>query len=254
MIEDGFGIRDSPLSDSVLGYSKEVPIVQTVQVVQVVSGNSYDLNGAQRLNRAKRLNVLNNNLHSAHCRACKERVREILTLVYGECRVNHSFPWPAQPQDYGNSPVGDLLKKTQTELGNFRGHRDFIKSAQIPPCDFYISDPPFILEFDESQHFSRPRLIALTLYTDAIKLGFFLQRWKGLCREIDAKDDQPFDRDERRAWYDTLRDVVPSLHGFKPTVRLYAGDYPWCSFQAASDHDQAKFCDLLGGRLPSRNR
>jgi hypothetical protein len=59
MIEDNFAIRDSPLSDSVLGYSKEVPIVQTVsakqfgadpsfggQVVQFVSGNSYDLNGA----------------------------------------------------------------------------------------------------------------------------------------------------------------------------------------------------------------
>jgi hypothetical protein len=192
--------------------------------------------------------------HSAHCRACKERGREILTLVYGECRVNHSFPWSAQPQAYENSPVGDLLQKIQTELGNFRGHRDFIKSAQVPPCDFYISDPPFILEFDESQHFSHPRLIALMLYMDAIKLGISLERWKSLCREIDAKDDQPFDRDERRAWYDTLRDLVPSQYGFKPTVRLYAGDYPWCSFQAASDHDQAKFCDLLKGRLPSRSR
>jgi hypothetical protein len=27
MIEDDFAIRDSPLSDSVLGYPKEVPIV-----------------------------------------------------------------------------------------------------------------------------------------------------------------------------------------------------------------------------------
>src|SRR5688572_25947796 len=131
MIEDGLAIRDSPLSDSVLGYSQEVPIVQTVQVVQFVSGNSYDLNGAQRLNRAKRLNVLNDNLHSAHCRACKERVREILTAVYGECRVNHSFPWPAQPQGYSNSPVGNLLQRIHTELGNLHSHRDFIKSSQV---------------------------------------------------------------------------------------------------------------------------
>jgi hypothetical protein len=192
--------------------------------------------------------------HSAHCRACKERVRELLVVVYGACRVNHALPWSARPQDYGNSPLGNLLQRIQTALGDGRGHRDFVKSAQVPPCDFYISDPPFILEFDESQHFSHPRLIALALYTDAIKLGFSLERWKSLCREIDAKDDQPFDRDERRAWYDTLRDLVPSQYSFKPTVRLYAGDYPWCSFQAASDHDQAKFCDLLKGRLPSRNR
>ena len=198
------------------------------------------------------LNVLNNNLHSAHCRACKERVREILTLVYGECRVDHSFPWSAQPQAYENSLVGDLLQKIQTELGNFRGHRDFIKSAQVPPCDFYISDPPFILEFDESQHFSRPRLVALSLYPDQIDVGFSLSHWKKLCREIDANDDQPFDRDERRAWYDTLRDLVPNQYGFKPTVRLYAADYPWCSFDARSDQDLDSFRNLLADRLPRR--
>jgi hypothetical protein len=196
------------------------------------------------------LNVLNNNLHSPHCRACKERVREILTLVYGKCRVNHSFPWSAQPLAYENSPVGDLLKKIQTELGNFRGHRDFIKSAQVPPCDFYIADPPFILEFDESQHFSRPRLVALSLYPDEIDVGFSLPHWKELCREIDAKDDQPFDRDERRAWYDTLRDLVPRQYGFMPTVRLYAADYPWCSFDARSDHDLDILRNLLADRLP----
>jgi hypothetical protein len=144
------------------------------------------------------------------------------------------------------------LQKIQTELGNFRGHRDFIKSAQVPPCDFDISDPPFILEFDESQHFSRPRLVALSLYTDKIKLGFSAERWKELCREIDAKDDQPFDRDERRAWYDTLRDLVPSQYGLKPTVRLYAGDYPWCSFDARSDQDLDIFRNLLADRLPRR--
>jgi hypothetical protein len=242
------------LSNSVLGYSKEVPIVQTVQVVQFVSGNSNDLNGAQRLNGAKRLNILNDNVHSAHCRACKERVRKLLAATYGDCRVGHQFAWSAQPKDYTGTPIADLLKRICAGLGDFRGHRDFIKSAQVPPCDFYISDPPFILEFDESQHFSRPRLVALSLYPDEIDLGFSLSHWKELCREIDAKDDQPFDRDERRAWYDTLRDLVPGQYGLKPTVRLYAGDYPWCSFQAASDHDQAKFCDLLGGRLPSRNR
>jgi hypothetical protein len=39
MIDDAFAIRDSPLSASVLSYSEEVPIVQTVQGVQFVSGN-----------------------------------------------------------------------------------------------------------------------------------------------------------------------------------------------------------------------
>ena len=187
--------------------------------------------------------------HSAHCRACKERVRELLTVVYGACRVNHALPWSARPQDYGTSPLGTLLQRIQTALGDGRGHRDFVKSAQVPPCDFYISDPPFILEFDESQHFSHARLITLSLYPEAFKLGFPLARWRELCREINAVDDQPFDRDERRAWYDTLRDLLPSLHGFEPTVRLYAGEYPWCSLDASSDSDRANFRGLLGTRL-----
>lgn len=194
---------------------------------------------------------MNDNLHSAHCRACKDRVRELLALVYGECSVNHSFPWSAQPQDYGNSPVGILLQQIHTDLGNLRGHRDFSKSALVPPCDFYISDPPFILEFDESQHFSRPRLVTLSLYAEQINLGFSLERWKELCREIDAQDDTPIDRDERRAWYDTLRDLVPNLHGFKPTVRLYAGEHPWCSFDARSDRDLDIFRHMLVDRLKS---
>ena len=193
---------------------------------------------------------MNNNLHSAHCRACKERVRELLALVYGKCSVNHSFPWSAQPQDYANSPVGILLQRIHTDLGNLRGQRDFSKSALVPPCDFYISDPPFILEFDESQHFSRPRLVTLSVYAEQINLGFSLERWKELCREIDAQDDTPIDRDERRAWYDTLRDLVPKLHGFKPTVRLYAGEHPWCSFDASSGRDLDIFRSLLADRLP----
>jgi hypothetical protein len=194
------------------------------------------------------LNILNN-LHPAHCRACKQRLAEILTAVYGDCRQNHSFSWSALPADYANTPIGALLEKIQSALGNFRGHRDFIKTALLPPCDYYVSDPPFILEFDENQHFSRPRLIALSLYPHELKLGFSVADWEALCRKLDAHDDEPFDRDERRAWYDTLRDVLPSLHGFAPTVRLYAGAYPWCSLDPASSRDRDRFFAWISGKL-----
>jgi len=193
--------------------------------------------------------LLVNLAHSDHCRACKDRIRELLTAIYGDCQVNQSFPWSSRPEDYVNTPIGDLLQRICAGVGALRGNRDFIKSAEMPPCDFYISDPPFILEFDESQHFSRARLITLSLYPEAFKLGFPLARWRELCREINAVDDQPFDRDERRAWYDALRDLLPSLHGFEPTVRLYAGEYPWCSLDASSDSDWANFRGLLGTRL-----
>ena len=142
------------------------------------------------------------------------------------------------------------LRRIRVDLSSLRGHRDFIKSAQVPPCDYFISDPPFIVEFDESQHFSRARLITLANFP----LGFSLSRWQDLCRNIDAKDDQPFDRDERRAWYDTLRDRVPCVHDFRPRVPIYAGDYQWCALDAASEGDRDAFVGLMTYGLPPRNR
>ncbi len=194
----------------------------------------------------------NDRLHSAHCRACKERLGELLTAIYGECRENASFPWSSRPEDYGPAPIGGLLQRIRAALSDWRGHRDFIRTATMPPCDFYVADPPFILEFDESQHFSRARLITLELYPKTAQLGFSLPRWRELCREIAAVDNQPFDRDERRAWYDTLRDWLPQWHGFRPTARIYAGEHSFCALRAESSADQSLFCRLMEGRLPAR--
>ncbi|MGH7798118.1 MAG: hypothetical protein ACREQ2_24920 [Candidatus Binatia bacterium] len=190
--------------------------------------------------------------HSAHCRACKERVRELLTAIYGDCRTHHQFPWPAGPEDYANTVIGHSLERIRRALGEWRGHRDFIRSAFMPPCDFYVSTPPFIVEFDESQHFTRARLITLSLYPE-MALGFSIPRWQELCREVDAQDDQPFDRDERRAWYDTLRDLVPAVHGFEPTIRLYAAQYPWCSLDTGSVAGPEQFGALLRNLPPHAN-
>ena len=195
-----------------------------------------------------------NSEHSAHCRACKERVGELLTAIYGACRSNHQFPWPSHPQDYANTAIGNMLEQIRNALGDWRGHRDFIKSAQMPPCDYFIPDPPFIVEFDENQHFSRARLLTLDNYPANAQLGFSISVWRELCHELDAKDDIPFDRDERRAWYDVLRDWVPKIHGFNPTVRLYAGEFDWCTLDAASTTGTERFMAWIGDRLPDRIR
>lgn len=148
--------------------------------------------------------------------------------------------------------VGIILEQIRNALGNLRGHRDFIKSAHMPPCDYVITDPPFIVEFDESQHFSQPRLITLANYPENFPVGFSRPRWQELCRSINAKDDMPVDRDERRAWYDTLRDLVPVNYGFTPTVRLYAEAYEWCAL-TVSEPDLATFRGLLDNRLPEKS-
>ncbi len=90
----------------------------------------------------------------------------------------------------------------------------------------------------------------MSLYPPEFEAGFPVARWKELCRLIDAKDDEPPDRDERRAWYDTLRDLVPALHGLKPTVRIYSAEFRWCLLDSRSKKDQETFSSILKQRLP----
>ncbi|HEY1236062.1 MAG TPA: hypothetical protein VGH22_21970 [Candidatus Binatia bacterium] len=194
------------------------------------------------------MNGLNNNSHSSHCRLCKQRVGEMLEAIYGRCQQNYSFGWSASPRDYVTTPIGPTLERIRAGLENFRGYRDFIKSPIVPPCDYYVSTPPFILEFDENQHFSRPRLIALSLYPEDVQLGFSVTDWRDLCRGLDVRDDEPFDRDERRAWYDTLRDLVPIVYGFAPTARVYGGAYPWCSLNPSSIRDREHFLGWISSQ------
>jgi len=86
------------------------------------------------------------------------------------------------------------------------------------------------------------------LYPRGFDVGFSVARWLELCQRIDARDDDPPDRDERRAWYDTLRDLLPPVHGLRMTVRIYAAFYPWCSLSTDAAKDQETFCSLL--KLP----
>ena len=65
-------------------------------------------------------------------------------------------------------------------------------------------------------------MLALSKYPDNQPLRFSRRRWIALCEKHAAKDNDPPYRDEQRAWYDTLRDLVPLLNGLKPTLRLYA--------------------------------
>ena len=188
--------------------------------------------------------------HSPRCQNCKERMRQLLTAVYGESLVNYSFPWPTKPDHYRGTTVGDALERISEILQQLRGYSNFIRTDQMPPCDYYLPDPGFIVEFDESQHFTRPRMATLGAYPPELKVGFSIAQWLDLCRQIAAEDNDPPDRDERRAWYDTLRDLVPTLHEFHPTVRLYSEAYRWCSLNQDSKMDLEVFRSFLKPSLP----
>ena len=185
--------------------------------------------------------------HSERCPECKRRVNQLLERSYGRCLANHRFPWPANAVAYAGTAIQPVLQKVAAVLRANRGYRveDFVKARTLAPCDFWVPDPGFVVEFDESQHFTYPRRSALIAYGDALPLGFSRRRWIELCEKHDAKDNDPPHRDEQRAWYDTLRDLVPPLEGHLPTVRLYARDLAWCALDVDRADDRTWFFETV---------
>jgi hypothetical protein len=186
--------------------------------------------------------------HDERCLECKKTVEMMLKKIYRKVESNYRFEVNTSVEGYKDFPFYQNLKEILKDLQKYKGHKDFVKSSVLPRCDFFIPNPGFILEFDESQHFTLSRKISLKNYPQNLKLGFSRMKWIDLCEKIDAKDNDPPFRDEQRAWYDTLRDFLPEFKGFEPTVRLYSKEIQWCSLNPENPEDVAKFRDLIQNR------
>ena len=185
--------------------------------------------------------------HDERCPKCKETIKNLLEKIYGKVEQNYKFEVGTHSGDFKNTPYYDKLKEICESLQNHRGFKEFVKAKTLPNCDFFVPDPGFIVEFDESQHFTKPRIITLRNYPEKLELGFDKEGWIALCEKINAKDNDPPYRDEQRAWYDTLRDYLPIIKCLKPTIRLFARDYVWCSFDPNNLSDVKRFENILEG-------
>lgn len=109
------------------------------------------------------------------------------------------------------------------------------KEPRLLKCDAYLPAPlNCIFEFDEHQHFSTARLKTLELYPSKLRLGFAIDEYKRYCGEHRLEADKyrytkrtrDFDfeggRTAQRAYLDCFRDILPSLHGLNPTIRIAA--------------------------------
>lgn len=169
----------------------------------------------------------------------------MLEKIYGDVKVNWKFDIGVYPENFIYTPHYQKLREIFSVLQKYRGYKEFVRAKTLPNCDFFIPNPGFILEFDESQHFTKPRRIALTHYPEDFELGFDRKRWIRLCEKIEAKDNDPPYRDEQRAWYDTLRDFLPKMEGLKPTTRIFSRDFQWCSLDPDSPTDAEEFKSIL---------
>ena len=178
--------------------------------------------------------------HNEHCQDCKIAFLKALRELFGEVISEWSPRWPCKLKDVLALPNIGLnktrtLKKIYTALKNHRGYKGFDHSYKLPPCDHYLPSLNCLIEFDESQHFTAPRALTLSQYPKSLKLGYDRREWFDRSQSLNRHDNSPPDRDETRAWYDALRDLLPESFGMNPTVRVYAKKIIWCE-----DHGTTK--------------
>ena len=155
-------------------------------------------------------------------------MRELLERLYGTCLVNHQFRWENQPRRIPwETQIEPTLRKVAAALTAHQGFGvgDFVKADLIAACDFWVLDPGFIVEFDESQHFTAPRKLALSAYPAEHPFGLS-RRSAGLHSVSITTQGTTTHRTETNNERGTTRCGTSSRHlkADKPTVRLYARD------------------------------
>lgn len=149
--------------------------------------------------------------HSERCPKCKNILEKLLAKTYGEAIKGYNVGVGVRLEYFKDTQCYKELSIIYNILKKSRGYETFLRSKTLRPCDFFIPKPGFIVELDESQHFTPLRKIALEHYPKELKLGFNKKRWIDLCVQINRLDNDPPYRDEQRAWYDTIRDFLPLI-------------------------------------------
>jgi len=132
-------------------------------------------------------------------------------------------------------------------LSTYRGNTSFAKKKVILRCDFVCEGKKFIIEYDERQHFSEARKRSLESYKN-IPLYYDRELWIKACDDIRAKDNSPINRDEIRAYYDSVRDIECFKHGYC-LVRIMHGQI---DFETSNGAQQLKV--LINNAFNMRNQ
>lgn len=161
--------------------------------------------------------------------AQKQAFENLLMRRFGVVRTESSFDWLVVPD--WTSMDGDLMKIAEA-LAEYRGYREFFSPGTHLHVDYFIPSQNLIIEYDERQHFTIPRAIALSKYPSDLRPGFDKSAWISACAATKATDPEPQYRDEQRAFYDSLRDILGIRNGVT-VMRIKHRDYDWSSEAAA---------------------
>jgi hypothetical protein len=177
----------------------------------------------------------------------KNALHILLQKHFGFIEVEKKYDWLKTP-DFKNLPKEYI--SIVKALESYRNRTGFKKSNYKLSCDIVLEEFKILFEYDENQHFSKQRGISLENYPKDIILNFDKTHWINSCNKINAKDNDPksLDRDEIRAFYDSVRDIEASKNGYK-LIRIKHGDFDW-----ESDQSETNLKLLLNNVTKSRTR
>jgi len=128
-------------------------------------------------------------------------------------------------------------------------------SRKLKPDCYFGGKYNFIFEFDELQHFTIYKKKTLSLYPESLTYGFNLSQYIKYCDKYSneaikkgpagyrkPKDEFPFEngRAAQRAFFDAFRDILPTLHGLNPTVRISEFEVSGLLTNSAEAHEKIK--------------
>ena len=170
-------------------------------------------------------------------------ITQIIADVLGQKAVTDiSFDWLKNKhveEDFRNDQLGiNLFPEIKNIFSKLNGSNSGMQSKSIrklkPDC-YFGGKYNFIFEFDELQHFTSYKLIALQNYPQNLNYGFDLKQYLLYCKihkenalkkvppgYRKSKEEFPFEngRAAQRAFFDSFRDLLPTLHGLNPTIRI----------------------------------
>ena len=153
----------------------------------------------------------------------KDFLIKLLKQRFGCVMTEAKFDWLKVPDRASKDGVLDGICEKLTSI---RGCKNFSTSGYSLACDFFIPSKNLIIEYDERQHFTKQRAKSLAHYPPDLNLGFDKAKWCEACEDIKAIDNDPIYRDEQRAFYDSVRDILAARNGMT-LIRIKDGDYDW---------------------------
>jgi hypothetical protein len=192
-------------------------------------------------------------------RELQNRVLALAEDVLGQSLERETCPeWLLRP---GKDECGSLWPTVQAIYHELTGGElpDVMRTAESRKLDAVLVGPddvPRVFEVDESQHFNAFRAATFRHYPPNTLTAFDREAWVtrsaaetklrggGFARPTPPLFPEAGGRHLQRAFRDALADLVPTVHGWAPTLRVADWEVlPWLHSTDASDRMRTLLAD-----------